>query len=118
MRDPDERGQDVDRENTDTARNGRASMTRPRAEKRAGKRENKPETAEGRAHDYPDRVEARPSRAHRVGGRDDHDDAVTDARDPAVRDEKPLVAHSKAQRLDERRGERVEFREEPDDQRG
>ncbi len=63
-------------------------------------RENRPETTDARVADAENRTEGREDMSHRMGGRD-----------AAVREEKPMVADSGAQRPDEDRGDEFERRE-------
>ena len=102
LEDTANRGQNVDPDNTYSTQNAGAAMRPPRAEERAPKRENHPETAETRAADADNRIEREEDMSHRLGGRDDK------RRDPSIRDEKQLVAHSKAQAPDEDHGETFE----------
>ena len=102
LEDTARRGQNVDPNRTYPTENPGAAMRPPRAEERAPKRENNPETAETRAADADNRIEREEDMSHRLGGRDDKH------RDPAIRNEKQLVADSKAQAPDEDHGDTFE----------
>src|SRR5690348_16207307 len=93
------RGQNVDPENTYSTQNRGATMRPPRAEERAPKRENQPETTETRADDTDNRTERQEDTSHRPVGSD------AQPPDPAIRNEKQLVADSKSQTPDEVHGE-------------
>jgi len=109
LEDTANRGQNVDPANTYSTQNPGAAMRPPRAEERAPKRENQPETAETRATDSDNRIEREEDMSHRLGGRDDK------RRDPAIRNEKKLVADSKAQAPDADRGNTFEQTNGPAD---
>ena len=104
------RGANVDPENTYTSQNGEFPMREPRAEERAAETENKPETREGRAGDADNRIEKRADLSHQRGGRDNRE-----GRDPAIREEKQVVADSHGQRPDEGLGQKyVDTRDSSD----
>jgi len=102
LEDTAKRGANVDPDNTYSTQNPGAAMRPPRAEERAPKRENSPEIAETRADDADNRIEREEDMSHRLGGRDDK------RRDPAIRNEKQLVADSKAQAPDKDHGDTFE----------
>src|SRR5438477_11109682 len=102
LEDTGKRGANVDPDNTYSTQNAGAAMRPPRAEERRPKRGNKPETAETRATDADNRIEREEDMSHRLGGRDDK------RSDPAIRNEKQLVADSKSQAPDEAHGDTFE----------
>ena len=102
LEDTANRGANVDPDNTYSTQNAGAAMRPPRAEERAPKRENKPENAETCASDTDNRIEREEDMSHGLGGRDDKHS------DPAIRNEKQLVADSKAQAPDEDHGDTFE----------
>jgi hypothetical protein len=109
LEDTANRGQNVDPDNTYSTQNRGATLRPPRAEERAPKRENDPETAETRAADSENRIEREEDMSHRRGGRDDKH------ANPAVRNEKQVIADSNAQRPDEDHGDVFEDTGDPAD---